>query len=509
MYANVVSVGLNGLMGYLSCVEVDVTKTMPGFDMVGSLSKEVKEAKERVRVALKNSEIDVGPVRITVNISPAEIRKEGTAYDLPIAIGIMVALGYIPDECLDNMCILGELGLNGEIKQVKGILPMVLTARQNGIKQCIIPAGNYNEVKNIPGIHLIGMHSFSGLYEWLTTGRKIKENDVSVINDDKQTKKEKTEDFKDVKGQEAGKKVAMIATAGFHHLLLMGPPGSGKTMIAKRLSGIMPPMDEEEMLEISTIYSVCGKLSGENPFVTKRPFVAPHHTVPVTTLIGGGVVPKPGLISMSHKGILFLDELPEYSRDSIEALRQPLEEKKITIVRNRGSYEFPCDFMMVGSCNLCPCGYYPNREKCKCTQQDIVRYMNKISGPIRDRIDLCIVADKIDIAELTEKRETLDTKTMQKRVVEARKIQKKRFEGTNIGYNGNIPVGSVEKYCYLGKEEKEYVQTLFPAMQLSARSYHKVLRVARTIADLEGDEMISVSHLAQAVCYRMQEGGKE
>lgn len=507
MFSTVTTGSIHGIGCIMTQVEVDIVKTMPAFDMVGMLSSEVKEARERVRVALRNCGIVLPPVHITVNISPANIRKEGTAYDLPIAVGILVSLGHIPGEYVYNACIVGELGLNGEVKPVKGVLPIVKEAAAKGIKTCILPKGNAAEGAVIEGIKVIGVEDFTQVVDFFS----VKDN-PSVAPEKVNLKQlfakadEEVEDFEDIVGQEACKRAALIAAAGFHHMSLTGAPGAGKTMIARRIPGILPPLTLEESLEVSAIYSVSGLLDSKRCLITSRPFIAPHHTTTVSALAGGGNIPKPGLFSLSHRGVLFLDELPEFNRECIEVMRQPLEEKTIQIARTHGTYLYPANFMLIAASNPCPCGYYPDKTRCRCSEKEIRRYQNKISGPIRDRIDLNVMVEMVDIKELNAEKGTVSSADMRRMVMRARIRQEKRFAGSLLRFNSDIGAREIKKFCVLGKEEQKYMEDVFYHMNLSARSYHKVLKVARTIADLEESEKIKISHLAEAVCYRTQEG---
>lgn len=531
MFSKVTSGSIRGIECVLTQVEVDIAKTLPGFDMVGLLSGEVKEARDRVRVALRNAGIGIPPVHITVNLSPADIRKEGTLYDLPIAVGILVALGHIPKEYVEEVCIIGELGLNGEVKPVKGVLPIVNEAAKQKMKVCILPYENAKEGSVIEGITVFGVKDFLEVVSYFDAPKEYSQSgsveiyrgelkkdrecakqeeeehfDKKTITEMFENAVEMVEDFEDVAGQEVCKRAALIAAAGFHHMLITGPPGSGKSMIAKRIPGILPPLTLEESLEVSSVYSVSGLLNKEQCFITARPFLAPHHTVTVTTLAGGGIIPRPGLFSLCHRGVLFLDELPEFSRECIEVMRQPLEEKKIQIARNQGTYVYPADFMLVAAANPCPCGYYPDRSRCHCSDTEIRRYQNKISGPIRDRIDLSVTAERIDIQDLNQQKNKQSSAQMRELVKKARKIQKQRFIGTSIMFNSDIPAKEITKYCSLGIEEMRYMERVYEVMNLSARSYHKILKVARTIADLDNEERIQVRHLGEAVSYRIQEG---
>lgn len=511
MYSSVCSGALNGMSCYIAEVEVDVTRGLPGFDMVGKLSGEVKEARERVRVALKNCGIELPPVKITVNISPADIGKSGTAFDLPIAMGIMVSLGQIAAESCEDVLIIGELGLMGDIKSVSGVLPIVIKAKESGFRRCMVPVDNAPEAAYVEDIDIIAVSTLTEAVDLMRNSEKLNEHLFSVKDSDITARPEiKRPDYADIIGQEACIRAATVAAAGFHHMLIMGPPGAGKTMIARRLPSVMQPLDAEESLEVSTIYSISGMLNEDRPYITERPFMNPHHTTTVSSLAGGGVYPRPGIMSLSHKGILFLDEFPEFDRECIEVLREPLEEKKIQISRARQTYTYPADFMLVAAANPCPCGHYPDRNLCNCSDAMIARYRSRISGPIKDRIDIIVTASRVDAdrivyeskLKMSERKNVMSSSALAEKVRTALDMQKRRFEGTGFRYNSEIPSGAIEEYCALGDKEREYMKKVYDAMELTARSYHKILKVARTVADIERSDEIELKHLAEAISYR-------
>lgn len=507
MFSTIISGTVSGIQSCLIHVEVDLSSGLPCLVMVGKLGSEVREAGERVRIALKNSGINIPPMHIAVNLSPADIRKEGTGFDLPIAAGVLQAMGKLPQGCMDGMLVLGELGLAGEVKPVKGVLPIVMGAIKTGVTKCMVPEENVQEAAVVEGMQAIGVKNLKQVMEYLNLSPEKRDQMIPQVKVDIQElllekQIEAAADFNEIIGQEGVKRAAMIAACGFHHLLVVGPPGAGKTMIAKRIPGILPPLSVQESLEVSSLYSIAGRLPQGQPLITERPFLNPHHTITAQALSGGGKIPQPGVISLSHRGVLFLDELPEFKRQTLDLLRQPLEDKEIQIARSTGAFVYPADVMLVGAMNPCPCGYFPDRNKCTCTPFEVHNYLSHISGPILDRIDISIRVPKVEIGQLQGGKRGESSKEIRKKIMEGRSMQAQRYQETTLRFNADLGAGEVEKYCHLERAERKMLQKMAKTMDLSARAYHKILKVSRTIADLEGSEKIKAEHLSEAVCYR-------
>lgn len=501
MYRNVLSATMIGLECEMIHVEADVSDGMPMFDMVGFLGCEVREARERVHTALRNSSMALPPKRITINLSPADVKKEGAAFDLPIAIGILSALELVPQEALSQTLIIGELSLNGEVQIVRGILPIVMAAKEQGIRRCILPKGNEREGALVEGMQIIGVASLIEAVECLN-GRLHKTDALPSMGQAFLKEEEYQEDFADLRGQEVVKRGVQIAAAGFHNLLMVGPPGAGKTMIAKRIPTILPPLNIEESLQISKIYSVAGLLPKEDPLIRKRPFRAPHHTITGAALAGGGKYPRPGEISLATRGVLFLDEFTEFSSSTLDLMRQPLEDRKVVLSRLGGTYVYPADFMLVAAMNPCKCGYYPDRSKCTCSPGEINRYLGRVSQPLLDRMDVCVETPRVEYEQLAGERTGESSAKIRERVMLAKERQTRRYRGTAYRFNAELPGGQIKAFCPLGNDQEDLLKQAFESLNLSARAYHRIIKVSRTIADLEGCEQIQSMHIAEAIGYR-------
>lgn len=483
-------------------VEVDIAKGLPSFTMVGLAETSVRESRERVKAAITNSGYVFPPGRITVNLAPAHIRKEGTGFDLPIACGILAASDTIPGDALGGYLMLGELALDGRVKPVAGALSMAMAARNAGIAGIILPEENSLEAAVVSGLSVFPVKHLSEAVGFLCRAIEISPVEVDPERE-LDSGREMPSDFSEVAGQEHVKRALEVAAAGGHNLIMVGPPGSGKTMLARRFAGIIPPMTLAEALEVTRVYSVAGLMPGGSAIVSHRPFRSPHHTISDAGLIGGGGVPKPGEVSLAHMGVLFLDELPEFKKSVLEVLRQPLEDRCVTISRASASITFPADFMLIAAMNPCPCGYHgdPSRE-CTCSAYQVQRYRSRISGPLADRIDIHVEVPAVTYRDLAGRDPGEPSASIRKRVTAARKIQGARFAGSQIKINAGMSTRHIRKYCPISKKSAALLEKAVDRLGLSARAYHRVLKIARTIADLEGSDGISSAHILEALQYR-------
>ncbi|WP_319523137.1 YifB family Mg chelatase-like AAA ATPase [uncultured Desulfosarcina sp.] len=502
MLARVLSSAVIGIDAYLVEVEVDIAQGLPTFTTVGLPEAAVKESRERVKSAISNSGYTFPADRITVNLAPANIKKEGTGFDLPIALGILGATGILPEKAIDGYLFLGELSLDGRVKPVNGSLPMAIAAQKAGYRGIVVPADNGMEASVVSGLSVYPVRTLSQVVDFLRGFGSIlpQKTDVKTLFD---TEDRSGTDFSEVLGQEHAKRALEIAAAGGHNVLMVGPPGSGKTMLARRISTILPPMSFEEAIETTKIFSVVGLLNRKQPLVTRRPFRAPHHTVSDAGLIGGGHIPRPGEVSLAHNGVLFLDELPEYKKNVLEVLRQPLEDLQVTISRAATSLTYPSSFMLIAAMNPCPCGYFTDpRHACRCTAHQIHRYRSKISGPLLDRIDMHVEVPAVPQKDLMADPNAETSGSIRQRVMAARQIQNRRFKRTKIYSNAQMASRHIRSYCRIGDDAGDVLESAIDRLGLSARAYNRILKISRTIADLEDAADIQVHHVTEAIQYR-------
>jgi len=502
MLARVTSCAVIGLEGAIVEVEVDISAGLPAFNIVGLPDAAVNESRERVRAAVKNSGLFWPGTRLTVNLAPADLRKEGPAYDLPIAVGILIASEQAWPEKAENALFVGELSLDGGVRHTTGVLPMAALAKERGFHTVFVPADDAPEAALIQGLEVIPVTDLSSLVAHLQGLRPIEpyHHHLDLSADEPPPY---AVDFSHVKGQEHVKRALEVAAAGGHNVLMTGPPGAGKTLLARSMPSILPRMTVEECLEVTKIYSVAGLLPPETPLIRHRPFRAPHHTISHAGLVGGGHWPRPGEISLAHRGVLFLDELPEFGMRVLEVLRQPLEDKIVTISRAQGTLSFPANFILIAAMNPCPCGYFGDPVKeCTCSLTMVSRYQKRISGPLLDRVDIHIEVPRVDYDKLTDDRLGEPSARIRERVERAREIQRQRFAGTSLSCNADMGPAEVREYCRLDDAGRALVRAAMQQLQMSARAFHRILKLARTIADLAGDPAIQTHHLAEAIQYR-------
>lgn len=502
MFSQLNSCGLMGMDGFEVFVQTDISSGMPAFEIVGLPDTAVKESKERVRAAIKNSGLKMPAKRIIINLAPASQKKGGSGYDLPMALSILNATEQIFIDDADKSVFIGELSLDGTVGSIDGVLPMVIFAYKNGYTKVYVPADNANEAAVIDGVEVYPVDTLKSLCDHFDGIKRIEPYTVDLEEYFTQSALSVL-DFSDVKGQENVKRALEIAAAGNHNVLLIGSPGTGKTMLAQRMPGILPDLTFDESLEVTKIHSIAGILPKDKPLILNRPFRSPHHTVSSSALSGGGSIPKPGELSLAHNGILFLDELPEFKRDALEVLRQPLEDGEVTISRVSASLTYPCNIMLIASMNPCKCGYLGDaRHECTCTPSQINAYRSKISGPLLDRIDIQVEVSSVDYDSLSSKKKGESSESVKERVNRTRQIQLERYKDLNIYSNSQLSAGLLQKYCALDDEANMILKSAFDNLGLSARAHGRILKVARTIADLEQSENIKAEHIAEAIQYR-------